>query len=339
MRFVSGIEFSKWLNNQFLPNNLSYQWIKEVSSKAVKQSIMNGDKAFKKFFSGKSKFPQFKKKKNQDVKAYFPKNNKTDLTVERHRVKIPTLGFVRIKEKGYLPIGLNVKSGTVSYKAGRYYISILAEDPQSYIFKSFNEGVGVDLGIKDLAVVSNRDKPFANINKTVTVKKLEKKLKREQRALARKYEGQKKNKRGSANKNISKQVSKIQKIHQRLSNIRVNHINQTISEIVKNKPSHITVEDLNIRGMMKNKHLAKAIAEQCFYQFRTKLTNKCKVHGIELRQVDRFYPSSKLCSCCGVLKKDLRLSDRVYECECGLKINRDKNASLNLSNAKIYKIA
>jgi putative transposase len=343
-RFVSGMSFSKWLNNEFIPNNLEYKWIKDVGSKAVKQSIMNAEKAFKRFFNGESNFPKFKKKKKQNIKAYFPKNNKTDWTVERHRVKIPTLGFVRLKEKGYIPINAYVKSGTFTYKAGRYYVSVLVEDNNNYSFKQFTEGIGVDLGIKELAVVSNVEKPFGNINKTKNVKKLEKKLKREQRKLSRKYESLKlKNKKegGTATRqNIQKQIVKVQKLHQRLTNIRENHINQTVNSIVKQKPSYITIEDLNVRGMMKNRHLARAIAQQCFNQFRVKLTNKCHIYGIELRVVDRFYPSSKMCSECGSINKNLQLSDRTYICtECGCVLDRDKNASINLANAKIYNVA
>jgi hypothetical protein len=179
-RFVSGMDFSKWLNNEFIPNNPDKSWIKDVGSKAVKQSIMNGEKAFKSFFDGKSKFPRFKKKNKQDVKAYFPKNNKTDWTVERHRIKMPTLGFVALKEKGYIPTNAKVKSGTFSYKAGRYYVSALVEEDIKILNNNINDGVGIDIGIKNLAVVSNTEKPFKNINKTEKVKELEKKLKREQ---------------------------------------------------------------------------------------------------------------------------------------------------------------
>jgi len=228
-KFVSGIEFSKWLNNDFIPNNLEYKWIKDVSSKAIKQAIINGEKAFKRFFIGKSKFPRFKK------------------------------------------------------------------------------------------------------------------LKREQRKLSRKYESLKKKikkKEDATRRNISKQIVKVQILHQKLTNIRHNYINQVINEVAKNKPKHITIEDLNVKGMMKNRHLAKAVAKQNFYNFRIKLENKCKISNIELRVVSRFYPSSKTCSCCGYIKKDLKLSDRVYICDdCGFEIDRDLNASINLANAKIYKIA
>ena len=351
-KFVSGIDFSKWLNNEYIHNNQEMNWIKEVSSKATKQAIMNGDKAFRDFFKKDKGFPKFKKKKNQDVKAYFPKNNKTDWTLERHRVKIPTLGWVRLKEFGYIPVNSIVKSGTVSQKADRYYVSILVEETDIKIsnsnigikiFNHNNEGIGIDLGIKDFAICSNGNK-FKNINKTSTIKKVEKKLKREQRKLSRKYESlkirNKKEKGGNVTRqNIQKQIVKVQKLHQRLTNIRTDYINKIVSSIIKQKPSYITIEDLNVKGMMKNKHLSKAIASQKFFEFKTKLMSKCKQNDVELRIVDRFYPSSKTCSQCGEIKKDLKLSDRVYKCSCGLVIDRDLNASINLRNAKEYKIA
>ena len=342
-KFVSGMDFSKWLNNEYIPNNKDMKWIKEVSSKATKQAIMNGDKSFRDFFKKAKGFPKFKKKKNQDVKAYFPKNNKTDWTIERHRVKIPTLGWIRLKEFGYIPVNSIVKSGTVSQKADRYYVSILVEENDKKVYKSTNEGVGIDLGVKEFVVCSDGIK-FKNINKTSTVKKIEKKLKREQRKLSRKYESLKirnKNiKEGRATRqNIQKQVVKVQRLHQRLANIRTDYINKTVFSIVKQKPSYITIEDLAVSNMMKNKHLSKAISSQKFFEFKTKLMSKCKQNNIELRIVDRFYPSSKTCSNCGKIKKDLKLSDRIYKCDCGFTIDRDLNASINLKNAKEYKIA
>ena len=342
-KFVSGMDFSKWLNNEYIPNNQDKKWIKEVSSKATKQAIMNGDKAFKDFFKKAKGFPRFKKKKNQDVKAYFPKNNKTDWTLERHKVKIPTFGWVRLKEFGYIPVNSIVKSGTVSQKADRYYVSILVEETYIKISNPNNEGLGIDLGIKEFAICSNGNK-FKNINKTSTVKKIEKKLKREQRKLSRKYESLKirnKNiKEGRATRqNIQKQVVKVQRLHQRLANIRTDYINKTVFSIVKQKPSYITIEDLAVSNLMKNKHSSKAIASQKFFELKTKLMSKCKQNNIELRIVDRFYPSSKTCSNCGKIKKDLKLSDRIYKCDCGFTIDRDLNASINLKNAKEYKIA
>ena len=340
-KFVSGMDFSKWLNNEYIPNNQEMNWIKEVSSKATKQAIMNGDKAFRDFFKKSKGFPKFKKKKNQDVKAYFPKNNKTDWTLERHRVKIPTLGWIRLKEFGYIPINSIVKSGTVSQKADRYYVSILVEENNEEVYECTNEGIGIDLGIKEFAICSNGNK-FKNINRTYTVKKLEKKLKREERKLSKKYESLKfiyKKERRATGQNIQKQVIKVQKLHQKLRNIRTDYINKIISSIIKQKPSYITIEDLAVSNMLKNKHLSKAIASQKFFEFKTKLMSKCKQNDVELRIVDRFYPSSKTCSQCGEIKKDLKLSDRVYKCSCGLVIDRDLNASINLRNAKEYKIA
>ena len=343
--FVSGMDFSKWLNNIFLKENPNYLWIKEVSSKSVKQSIMNADKSFKRFFKNQSKFPKFKKKNKSDVKMYFVKtDSKSVIWCERHRIKIPTLGWVRLKEKGYIPTtksGLIIKSGTISMKAGRYYISVLVDvqDQAKVVLNDF--GLGIDLGIKEFAVISNGTIK-KNINKTKKLKKLEKQLKREQRCLSRKYENYKqrnKNNKGDATRqNIQKQVLKVQKIHQQITNIRNDYINKTIAEIVKTKPSYITIEDLNVKGMMKNKHLSKAVASQRFYEFRVKLTEKCKELGIELRVVDRWFPSSKLCHECGCIKKDLKLSDREYICECGYHADRDYNAALNLRDAITYEI-
>ncbi len=169
-RFVSGMEFSKWLNNEYIPNNPEYKWIKNVGSKAVKQSIMNGEKAFKRFFKKQSGFPRFKKKKDQNIKAYFPKNNITDWTIERHRIKIPTLKWVRVKEFAYIPTNAKVISGTVSMKVDRYYVSVLIEVEEIIKPQLNNFGLGIDLGLKEFAVISNGIiKP--NINKTKRVRK------------------------------------------------------------------------------------------------------------------------------------------------------------------------
>ena len=345
-KFMSAKSFSVWLNNEYIPDNQDKSWIKEVSSKAAKRSLENANRAFSSFFKGQSGFPRFKKKSNQDVKMYFVKTDaKAVIRCERHRIKIPTLGWVRLKEKGYIPTtkqGYVIKSGTVSCKAGRYYVSVLIDVPDTEKTRLNDFGLGIDLGVKEFAVISD-GVIKKNINKTAKLKKLEKKLKRNQRCLSRKYEDLKKrnNKmKGEATRqNIQKQVLKVQKLHHRIDNIRTDYINKTIAEIVKTKPSYITIEDLNVKGMMKNRHLSKAVASQKFYEFRTKLEKQCKESGIELRVVDRFYPSSKLCHCCGFIKKDLKLSDRIYKCDCGYKCDRDFNASLNLRDAKTYKTA
>ena len=341
-KFVTANEFSKWLNNEYLPNNSDKSWIKEVSSKAIKQSIINAEKAFKRFFKKLSGFPKFKKKRNQDVKMYFVK---TDATViikcERHRIQIPTLGFVRLKEYGYIPIGKIIKSGAVSEKAGRFYVSVLTDEESEKRETTLNNtGIGVDLGIKDLAVASN-GQVFENKNKTKEMKILEKKLKREQRSLSRKYENKKKRKEKLTEKsaNIDKNVIRVQKIHQELSRKRMEYIRYVVSVLVKTKPKYITIEDLNISGMLKNKHLSKAIAEQKFYYFRTWLIYMCAQQGIEVRIADRFYPSSKLCCECGEIKRDLKLKDRIFVCNCGNTIDRDYQASINLERCGKYKVA
>lgn len=337
--FLSANDFSKYLNRDFIPNNEDHLWIKDVSSKSIKESIRNAESAFKRFFKGLSGFPKFKKKNKSSVKMYFVKNNEGDCICERHRIKIPTLGWIRLKEKGYIPTskdGYTVRSGTISHRAGRYFITCLVdmEEPEKEELGDF--GLGIDLGISSFAVVSD-GRIYKNINKTNRLRKIEKKLKREQRKLSKKYKNNKKG--GATRKNIDKQVLKVQKLYKRIDDIRTDYINKIVSELVKTKPAYITIEDLNVSGMMKNKHLSKAIGSQKFYEFRTKLKTKCEAYGIELRIADRFYPSSKTCHNCGKVKKDLKLSDRTYICECGYSEDRDLNASLNLRDTKSYVLA
>ena len=339
-RFMSSSKFRVWLNNEYLPNHPEYSWIKEAYSKAITQAVNNGQTAFTRFFNHESNFPNFKKKGRSDVKMYFVKNNPKDCCCERHRIKIPSLGWVRIKEKGYIPTtkdGYVIKSGYVSIKADRYYVSVLVEIPDNKIANNSNEGIGIDLGLKDLAIISN-GKTYKNINKSAKLKKLEKQLIRGQRSLSRKYENSKKGE-STQRANIQKQKIKVQKLYQKIDNIRTDYINKTIAEIVKTKPSFITIEDLNVKGMMKNRHLSKAVASQKFYEFRIKLQAKCNENGIELRVVDRWYPSSKTCHCCKNIKKDLRLSDRIFKCDCGYIEDRDFNAALNLRDAMTYEVA
>ena len=339
-KFMTGKSFSLWLNNEYIPDNPDKTWIREVYSKAVKKSIEDGCTAFTRFFKHQSDFPKFKKKGKSDVKMYFVRNNPKDCQCERHRLKIPTLGWIRIKEKGYIPTtkdGYMIRSGTVSVKTDRFYVSVLVEIPDVNINNNLNEGIGIDLGLKDFAIISN-GKTYRNINKSAGLKKLEKQLIREQRSLSRKYENLKKGE-STQRANIQKQKLKVQKLHHKMDNIRTDYINKTIAEIVKTKPSYITIEDLNVKGMMKNRCLSKAVASQKFYEFRTRLKAKCDENGIELRVADRFYPSSKTCHHCGSIRKNLKLSDRIYRCECGYVADRDLNAALNLKDAKTYKIA
>ena len=339
-RFVTGFEFSKYINNVYIKENLDKLWIKEVSSKSNKQSIMNAEKAFIRFFKKLSKFPKFKKKNRGKQTCYFPKNNKTDFEFHRHKIKIPTLKFVRMKEYGYIPKNANIKSGTIIKTADRYFLSLVIEvEDNIKVINTNNKGLGIDLGIKDTAICSD-GKVFKNINKTNKVKRLKKKLKREQRKLSRSIEYSKSKKiRLQELKNFNKKKLKVQKIFYKLSCIRNDYNNKIVNEVTRTKLRYITIEDLKISNMMKNKHLSKAIQEQNLYTIRTKLINKCKERNIELRLVNTFYPSSKTCSCCGNIKKDLKLKDRIYKCDkCGLEIDRDLNASINLKNAKNYKI-
>ena len=336
---MSGRRFSVWLNNEYLPNNPDKVWIKEVSTKSVKKSMEDAYTAFGRFFNHKSGFPRFKKKNKSDVKMYFVKDHRTDCLSERHIIKVPTLGWVRLKEKGYIPTsrdGFIVRSGTISCKAGRYYISVLV-DIQEQDTETINTfGIGIDLGLKNLAICSDGS-TYQNINKTYNVRKVEKSLKREQRKLSRKVISIKKGE--STQKNFAKQKLKVQKLYQRLTNIRTDYLNKTIHNIVRTKPAYIVIEDLNVSGMMKNRHLSKVVSQQKFFEFRSKLIHKCKENNIELRIVDRWYPSSKLCHNCGHIKKDLKLSDRTYSCsECGYVEDRDINASLNLRDAKTYTV-
>ena len=339
-KFMTGKRFSVWLNNEYIPDHPDKAWIRDAYSKAVKKSIEDGCTAFTRFFKHQSAFPNFKKKGRSDVKMYFVKNNPKDCACERHRIKIPTLGWVRLKEKGYIPTtkdGWKIISGTVSIKADRYYVSVLVEIPDPQAVNNRNDGIGIDLGVKDFAILSN-GKTYKNINRSARLKKLEKQLRREQRCLSRKYEDLKKGE-VTQRANIQKQKLKVQKLHHKIDSIRTDYINKIIAEIVKTKPSYITIEDLNVSGMMKNRHLSKAVASQKFYGFRSRLKAKCDANGIELRVVDRFYPSSKLCHCCGRIKKDLKISDRIYRCACGYVEDRDFNASLNLRDAVTYEVA
>ena len=339
-KFVSANDFSKYINNVYLPNNPDKKWIKDVSSKSVKQAMIYGEKAFKNFFKGLSAFPVFKKKAKNDLGAYFVKNNKTDFEFCRHKIKIPTLKFVRVKEYGYIPKNVNIKSATITKIVDKYFLSLIIEIEDTIKVTNTNiKGLGIDLGIKDTVICSD-GKIFKNINKTKKVKKLKKKLKREQRKMSRSIEYSKSKKiKLKELKNFNKKKLKVQKLFYRLNCIRDDYNNKIVDEITRAKLKYITIEDLKVSNMMKNKHLSKAIQEQNFYVIRTKLINKCKERNIELRLVDTFYPSSKTCSCCGEIKKDLKLNDRIYKCcNCGLEIDRDYNASINLEKAKIYKV-
>ena len=342
--FVSAYDFDKYVNHKL---KKKFPWLNQCGAKARKKILMNAESAFNRFFAGKTSFPRFKKKARQDVKLYFPRNNSGDWKIWRHKVMIPTLKQVSLKEFGYLPRGVHIKNGYVSHEAGRFYVSVTAEIQETSSYNndaenshhSETEGIGIDLGIKKLAFVST-GAMFQNINKTSKVKRLEKRLRREQRRLSRKYEcNTKKGGKPAASANIEKKRLSVQKLYQRLKNIRMNHENQVIHVLVKQKPRFIAIEDLNIKGLMKNRHLAKSIRDERFYTFVLKLKRKAKIIGIDLRVVNRYFPSSKRCHACGHIHRELKLRDRIYRCPvCGYTADRDFNAALNLRDTTEYKI-
>ena len=343
--YMSGYDFSKWLNNNYRKANPDKLWIWEVSSKAVKKSIMNADTAYKNYLKGKTGFPNFKRRNGRPVSMYLPRNNPKDILIKRHKGKIPTLGWVRFKEYGYVPHKAKAVSVAITKRAGRYFASFLFEiNTVISISAEHSESIGIDLGVKSFAVISD-GRNYPNINKSTRTKKLIKRLKREQRKFSRKIQKLKQRKEETASKkckrsNLDKQRLKVQRAYMRLTSKRHDYINKTVHEIVSTRPKYITIEDLNVSGMLKNRHLSRAIAECEFYYFRALLEQKCREYGVQLRIADRFYASSKTCSRCGYIKKDLKLKDRVYECaECGLEIDQDYNAALNLRSCKKYSTA
>ena len=316
-----------------------YKWLSEASNNVTKQAIKDACNAYKKFFEGKCKYPKFKSKK-QSKPSFYQDNLKIQFTDTHVKVEgfsdskkrnKQKLNWIKLCEKGKIPTDYKYMNPRFTYDGLYWYVSVSIEVKDNTDTIS-NEGIGIDLGIKDLAVCSDGN-IYGNINKTQRVKKLEKRKRRLQRSVSRRYE---KNKKGASyckTSNIVKREKELLRIYKRLTNIRQNHLHQTTSEIVKRKPSFICMEDLNVSGMMKNKHLSKALQEQKLYEFRKQIEYKSERNNISVIIADRFFPSSKLCSCCGNIKRDLKLSDRIYKCECGNIIDRDFQASLNL---KVY---
>lgn len=304
-------------------------WLNEVSNNVAKQAVKDACDSYKRFFKGLSGKPRFKSRK-RSKKSFYHDNVKLKVK-DNKLVKIEKVGWIKTNEQ--LPIGVKYTNPRISYDNKYWYLSVGIE--QEGIQEELTEiSLGIDLGLKNLAICSD-GAIYKNINKTCTVKKIEKKLKRLQRQISRKYEKNKKGKEYVKTKNIIKLEKQIQQVHRRLTNIRNNYLHQTTTSIVKTKPYRIVIEDLAVSNMMKNKHLSDAIRKQGFYEFRRQLEYKCNFRGINLVVADRFYPSSKICSQCGEIKKDLKLSDRVYKCNCGLVIDRDLNASINLSKYKL----
>ena len=335
-KFLSDSELRKEFTQ--LKKQSEYQWLNEVSNNVTKQAIKDACNTYKKFFKGQCKYPKFKSKKHS-TPSFYQDNIKIQFTDTHVKVEgfsmskkqnKQKLNWIKLCEKGRIPTDCKYMNPRFTYDGLYWYVSVGIEEDDNTTLPS-NEGIGIDLGIKDLAICSDRN-TYKNINKTQTVKKLEKRKRRLQRSISRRYEKNKKGVSYCKTSNIIKREKELLKLNHRLTNIRQNYLHQTTSEIVKREPSFICIEDLNVKGMMKNRHLSKAVQQQCFGEFRRQIEYKSAWNNISVIMGDRFFPSSKLCSCCGSIKKDLKLSDRIYKCECGNVIDRDFQASLNLKD-------
>ena len=337
-KYLSGCEVRRYINNVL--KKTTHTWLKEVGSNVMKQGVQDAERALKDYMSGLRGKPHFKTKHKSQPCFYV---NYETLTRKPNGFRGEKIGFVKTSELlPKLKDGEKYSNPRISYDGKYWYLSISYEIQKIDTVKLTNESLGIDLGVKDLAICSD-GKTYKNINKSKEVCRLKKKLKREQRKLSRKMEhdvkGYCKNRKPiferplTECKNFQKQKKKVALLHRRITNIRNNYLHQTTTEIVNKYPKRIVMETLNINGMMKNKHLAEKIAEEKFYEFKRQIKYKAEFKDIQVIEVSTWYPSSKLCSCCGHIKKDLKLSDRIYICsECGLKIDRDFNASLNLAN-------
>ena len=333
-RFIPDTELRKEFTR--LRNSDEYAWLLNVSNNVTKQAIKDACSAYKNFFKGLQRYPRFKAKK-KSMPKFYQDNIKiqfrdTHVKFEgfsfSRKANKQKLNWVKLAEHGRIPTDAKYRNPRVSFDGLNWWISVCVEFPDCRD-RSNHDGIGIDLGIKDLAICSDGN-TYKNINKSQTVKKLQKCKRRLQRSVSRKYEHNKKGGSYCKTNNIVKKEKLLLKVNHRLANIRKDYLNQTTSEIVNRKPRFICIEDLNVSGMIKNRHLSKAVQNQGFFEFRKQLEYKCNDRGIQLIVADRSYPSSKRCSCCGKIKKDLRLSDRTYKCECGNVIDRDFQASLNL---------
>ena len=329
----------KFLNDGALRKELTQlkqteelKWLNDYSNNIAKQAVKDGCEAYKKFFKKLSDKPKYKSKRKSKP-AFYQDTDKTKFT-ETH-IRLEKIGWVKLSEKGRIKADTKITNPRVTHDGLYWYISVGIEVADEVV-ELTSENIGIDLGLKDLAIVSNIAEPFKNINKTKKVKKLKKRLCRLQRNVSKKYE---KNKKGGSyckTSNIIKTEKEIIKVHRTLDNIRTDYRHKVTTEIAKTKPSRIVMENLNVVGMMKNKHLSKAIQEQGFYDFYAKMKYKSERNGTDFVEADKWYPSSKTCSCCGHIKPKLSLSERTYKCEsCGAEIDRDKNASINLSRYQV----
>lgn len=361
--FMNYMSFEKWMNNEFLPNNPDYKWIKQASQKNLKQGMKDANDAFKRFFKKEADFPRYKRKRDK-ISFYFVNDN--HIKIERHKVKIPIFGWLRIKEFGYLPKG-KILSGNLVREANKFYVGLKSEEEiKVKELGKQTEGLGIDLGIETLATVSNR-MVFENVNKSnYYIKILERRKNHLQKELQRRLKKTKSNRdrlererknqvykklyeegkletaenkkiktKEDANKKISKNaiktINKLQVVESKLSRIRRGFVIYVVNSLVRLNPQFITMEKLNIKGLLKNRHLSKAIKDCGWGYFIEYMKYRCEKIRIKFIQANPFYPSSKTCSACGYKKVDLKLSDRIFNCpSCGNSINRDYNASLNL---------
>lgn len=306
------------------------QWLYEISNATLKESLRNLDKAYSNFYKQKSNLPKFKSKKKSKL-SFYSRYDRIKF-YENNTVNLEKIGKVKYKSSYDIDFTKegSFKNPHVSH-SGRCWVLTFGLEVKNKVDKLTQKVLGIDLGVKDLAILSNNMK-FKNINKTHTVKKLEKKLKRLQRQISKKYLKNKKGGRYLKTNNIKKLEIRLKKLYRKLKNIRLDYSHKVTTQIVKTKPCKVVMENLSIINMMKNKHLSKAIQQQNLCEFIRQMKYKCEWKDIKFIQVDKYYPSSKICSSCGNIKKDLKLSDRVYKCSCGLEIDRDLNASLNLRN-------
>ena len=324
--FMSDYDFITWFNKVFLPQNPEYEWVKEVSGKAVSRTLHEAYLAYKRFFNGKGEHPKFKKKGENNCSVYFVRNHVSHkIKCERHRIKVPVLGWCKIKEYGYLPLDGTIISGRITYKANKFFISVLCDQNTSLEHNNENEEIGIDLGVKHFAICSD-----GTIYDLPDISEIENKIKRINRTMS---------KQDKKSKNFLKNKIKLQEMYLSIRNIRDDAQNKIVKDIINKHPKFITIEKLCIEDMLQNRILSHSIQKQSFYAFSQKLKNKCNKNGIELRQVSKYFPSSKTCSECGCINHDLQLKDRVFKCkECGSIVDRDLNASINLRNCKSYEI-
>ena len=335
-KFISSGDLRKEFTT--LRNSAEYSWLKTISNNVTKQAIRDLGKAYDRYFKGESKRPRFKSKRRGDFSFYQGTDKikitathvKLELIATSKRKNRQKLNWIKFAEHGRIPLVVKYENPRISFDGLNWWLSVSVEIENEKPVENCGESIGIDLGIKNLAVCSN-GKVYPNINKTKTVRRLKKKQRRLQRKISRKYLMNKKEESYEKTRNIIKSEKLLLRVYHRLKNIRQNYRHQITTEIIRRKPRLIVLEDLNVSGMMKNRHLAKAVQEQGFYEFRRQIEYKAEWAGITVIIADRYYPSSKKCIVCGNVKKDLKLSERIYHCEkCGNVIDRDLQAAINL---------